>query len=330
VELRTSDEFAQWFTSLDEAAAEDVAATREQVRLQVDRAYFGVLQAQAVLDVAKQTADTRQLLLDRVEVLAANKLKSDLDVTFTRVAVENGKLLLQSAQNGVDDAMAALSAALGLQQPERFRLADVSAAGTQESMQLDGLIGRALRNRPDLASLRDQLRAAARYARAERDARLPTIAAIGAAGGSVSHDVRLPGDYSAGGIEISVPLFSGGLFRAREREAELRARAASESLRSAEDDAARDVRIALSNLMNARERMRTTRQLVSYANEAYELAQTRYRVGASSIVELSQAQLAQTQAQIDAVGARYDALVQRSMLEYQLGTLAAEDRNALP
>jgi len=314
------------------AAGQEVAATREQVLLQVDEAYFGVLQAQVVESVAKQTVDTRQLLLDRVSALARNKLKSDLDVNFARVALENGRLLLESARNGVDNAMATLSAALGLEQAERFRLADVGnpATGSEESADIGALIDRALRDRPDLASLRDQLDAALRYARAERDARLPTIAAVGAAGGAISHDSRLPDNYTAGGIEISIPLFAGGLFLARQHEAEFRAKALGESLRNAEDNVGRDVRIALSNLMNARERLHTTGELVATANEAYELAQARYQVGASSIVELSQAQLQQTSAQIDAATARYEVFRQRSVLQYELGELAALDRNALP
>jgi outer membrane protein len=74
------------------AAAENqnAAATREQVLLQVDANYFGVLEAQAVSNVARQTLDTRQLLVDQVSLLASNKLKSDLDVSFARVALEQG------------------------------------------------------------------------------------------------------------------------------------------------------------------------------------------------------------------------------------------------
>ncbi|MGH8220196.1 MAG: TolC family protein [Steroidobacteraceae bacterium] len=314
------------------AAEQDVAATRAQVLLQADAAYFGVLQAQAVQNVTRQTVDTRQLLLDRVSVLARNKLKSDLDVNFARVALENSQLLLESARNGVENAMATLSAALGLKQPEQFRLAEVGApgSGSEESADIGALIDQALRDRPDLESLRDQLDAALRYARAERDARLPTISAVGAAGAAISHDPRLPANYTAGGIEISIPLFTGGLFRAREHAAEFQAKALGESLRDAQDSVGRDVRIALSNLMNARERLHTTQQLVETANEAYELAQARYQVGASSIVELSQAQLQQTTAQIDAATARYEVFTRRSVLQYQLGELAAVDRNALP
>lgn len=321
------------------AAEQSSLTTREQVLLQVDLAYFGALQAHGIESVARQTLDTRQLLLDRVSVLAENKLKSDLDVSFARVALEQARLLVQRAQNDVDSSLAALSTVLGYREQRNFTLADETSVPVPASAGVQPLIDQALHDRPELAGLRDQRDAAQHLAQSFRDARLPTISALVAAGNSPSHDARLPANYSAGGIQVSVPVFAGGLYEARQREAELRARAAAESLRTVEDDISRDVRVAWLNLNNARERLRTNQQLARYAADAYQLADARYRVGSSSIVELSQAQLELTTAQIDATTARYEVLLRESDLNYQIGAAArvtappAEprpDRNALP
>jgi outer membrane protein len=154
-----------------------------------------------------------------------------------------------------------------------------------------------------------------------RDARLPTVSAVIASGDAPSHDVRLPDTYTAGGVQVSVPLFAGGFYQARQHEAEYRAKVAAESLRALEDNVIRDVRIAWLNLNNSRQRLRTTQQLSRYANDAYQLAEARYKAGSSSIVELSQAQLALTAAQIAEAGARYDVLIQQSALNFQTGRL---------
>jgi outer membrane protein len=301
------------------AASQNAATTREQVLLEVDRDYFGVLQAQAVENVARQTVETRQLLLDRVTILAANKLKSELDVSFARVALEDGKLLLQKAQNDFDSTLASLSAVLGYREQQQFNLAQETPPPAGYGNDVAPLIAKALQDRPELASVRDERDAALHLARSLRDARLPTISAVVAVGDAPSHDVRLPDSYSAGGIQVSVPLFAGGLYQSRQREAELRAKAAGESLRTVEDDVTRDVRIAWLNLNNSRERLRTTEQLSRYAANAYELAESLYKAGSRSIVELSQAQLALTSAQIAATGARYDVLIQESALNYETG-----------
>jgi outer membrane protein len=326
-------------SSLRASAAEQTAlATREQVLLAVDHAYFGALQAQGIVSVARQTLDTRQLLLDRVSILAENKLKSDLDVSFARVGLEDARLLLQKAQNDADSALASLSTVLGYREQQIFTLADEKSVPVPASADVAPLIEQALLNRPELSGLRAERDAAAHLALSLRDARLPTVSAVLAAGNSPSHDVRLPANYSAGGVQVSVPLFAGGLYSARQHEAELRARAAAESLRALEDDISRDVRIAWLSLNSARERLRTAAQLARYAATAYQLADARYRVGSSSIVEVSQAQLELTSAQIDATTARYEVLLRESDLNYQIGSpagasappLSGTDPNALP
>ena len=65
----------------------------------------------------------------------------------------------------------------------------------------------------------------------------------------------------------------------------------------------------------------TTEELVHNAAEAYDLAEARYKIGSSSIVELSQAQLSLTSAQIANTNARYDVLIQQARLDYATGTL---------
>jgi len=303
------------------AAEQNAAATREQVLLDVDRGYYGTLQAQAVESVARQTLDTRQLLLERVSILAANKLKSDLDVSFSQVGVEDARLLLQKAHNDVESSMAALSTMLGYGEQRQFILSEQPTEPAAVSGDVSGLIGQALRDRPELASLRDQRDAAEHLALSLRDARLPTLSVVIAAGNSPAHDARLPANYSAGGIELSMPVFAGGLYESRQHEAELRARVAAETLRTIEDDVSRDVRVAWLNLNSAREQLRTTRQLARYASTAFQLANARYNAGSSSIVELSQAQLELTAAQIADTNARYEVLIRQSDLDYQTGAL---------
>ena len=307
------------------AAEHNALTTREQVLLQVDHSYFGVLQAQAIEAVARQTLDTRQLLLERVSILAANKLKSNLDVSFAQVGLEDARLLLLKAQNEANSSIATLAAVLGFSQPQPFTLAAENSVPVPAAADVAPLIERARRDRPELASLRDERDAAQRLALSLRDARLPTISAVIAAGDAFSHDVRLPDNYSAGGIQISVPLFAGGLYQARQREAQLRAKAADESLRALEDNVSRDVQVAWLSLNNAHERLRTTAQLRRYATTAYELADARYRAGSSSIVELSQAQLQLTAAQIDESSARYEVLIRAADLNYEIGVPASAD-----
>jgi len=306
-----------------DAEHQNAAATRELVLLQVDASYFGVLKAEALLHVAEQTLAARQALLDLVSLQVSNKLKSELDLSFAHVVFEQARLLVEETRNNADASRAALSAALGFHELHAYQLADESLPPTTTTNEVYRLIDLALQDRPELASLRNGHEADLRFARAQRDARWPVVAAVGTVGNSFIHDDRLPDNYAAAGIQLSMPLFAGGLYVARQHEAEDRAQAAAELLRSAEDNVVRDVRIAWLSLSNAEQRLNITTQLLKHATDAFTLAEARYQVGSSSIVELSQSQLDLTSAQMAHSGARYDVLIQQATLNYQIGALSA-------
>jgi outer membrane protein len=302
----------------ERAESENAADVREQVWLQVSTSYYGVLDAQAVLQVAQQTVASRRLMLEQVTTLATNKLRSQLDVSFGQVLLEQGQLLVERAQNGVDAAMARFTDDLGLREKRSFQLEEPppSTTGTNE---VEELIQTALAKRPELLSLRAQIEAARRFARAERDARLPTISALGVIGNSPIHDDRLANNYAAADLNISLPLFAGGLYLARQHRAEAQASAADEQLRNAEDNVIQQVRLAWLNVNTARQVLKTSDELFRNANEAYELAQARYQAQLSSVVELSEAQLNQVSANINRANAHYELLQDEASLDYQTG-----------
>ena len=303
-----------------QAEANNAQATREQVLLAVDGAFFAGQQAQSVILVAEQTVAARQSFLDQVGALATNKLRSDLDVSFARVNVEEGKLLLSKAQNDLQAAFAQISTLMGLREPKSYRLVE-QPMPAELSTNVSQFVQLALQARPDLLSLRNSHEAALKFARAEKALHYPTISAIGSAGVIPIGDSALPDNYAAAGLSLTLPLYAGGLYSARQQEAELRARAADESLRDLEDNVIRDVRIAWLNAQNAFDRLRITAQLLDNAKQSYDLAQARYSNGISSIVEYNQAQLNLLSAQIAYADTQYEYLLRRSALNYQTGSL---------
>jgi len=80
------------------------------------------------------------------------------------------------------------------------------------------------------------------------------------------------------------------------------------------------VRTAWLTMNTAEQRMTVTAALLNQANTGLDLAGTRYRLGLSSIVELSQAQLQQTQAQIAQANARFDYEADLAALRFQSGS----------
>jgi outer membrane protein len=116
-------------------------------------------------------------------------------------------------------------------------------------------------------------------------------------------------------------MFNGGLFKARTAEAQLKAEAAAQNVSDSENQITRDVRVAFLNATTAYDRLSLTAQLLQQAQLSLDLAQSRYDLGLGSIVELSQAQLNLTSAQIANANARYDYQAQRIVVDYQTGSL---------
>jgi outer membrane protein len=304
----------------EQSQAASETYVRAQVLLDVDRAYFRTLRALAVLQVANDTVKDRQLVVDQVTELAKSNLRSQLDVSFAGVNLGEAKLLAATAQNEVDESYADLSQALGFGQPRKFNLAPATIADQPET-DAAALVAEALAKRPDLASFRFDRDSALRFADAERALSRPTVSALGVVGVIPGHDERLQGNYGAAAVNVSIPIFNGGLFSARRNEAELRAQATVERLRDAEYRVGRDVNTAWLSASTAFQRIGLTAQLLDQAKLALELAQARYNLGLSSIIELSQAQLNQTGAEIQTLTARYDFQIQSAVLKYQLGRL---------
>jgi outer membrane protein len=303
-----------------QAEQQNAQTVRAQILLQVSRAYFGALRTQAVLVVAHQTVDERQLVVDQVFALAQSKLKSDLDLSFARVNLAEAKLLLASAENEHDASMAELSEALGYSEHRDFQVSEEALPGALATDPAP-LVEQAMQARPEVASLRAQEQAAARFAKAEQDLSRPTVSVLASAGGIPWREDPLTSRWGAVGVNVSIPIFNGFLFSARRQEAELHTQAASQQLRDMEVRIARDVQISWLNANTAFQRLGLTQELLEQANLALNLSQARYSLGLSSIVELSQAQLNQTSAQITATNSRYDYQLQRYVLDYQVGAL---------
>lgn len=305
-----------------QAQAQDQATedTRARILLATSRAYFGLLRAQAVMKVSDQTVVARQLVVDQITALFESKLKSSLDVSFANVNLSDAKLLQVQAQNAVKAAEADLATAMGLPAQSGFILSEEPMPPLLPD-RVDVLIRQALQDRPDLKDVRLQESADERFAKAEHALYYPSIGLIGTAGIVPSGYSTIPGRYGAVGLNMTIPLFNGGLFKARQTESELRAKAATQNVSDLENRVTRDVRVAYLNATTALDRLSLTQQLLQQAQLALDLSQTRYDLGLGQIVELSQAQLNLTSAQIANASAQYDYQTQRVIVDYQIGAL---------
>jgi outer membrane protein len=305
----------------EKAQNANVMATTEDIVAATDQAFYNALQAQALLRVAGQNVDTRQTTETQVNQMTKNNLKSTLDLSFADVNLSQAKLLLLDARNNDESTMAALDAVLGLDRRVVYQLEDETTPLQPPPPDAEPLIQLALRQRPDLQALNYDQQAAVKFSHAQRDQMFPSISVAGTAG---SVPIR-PGQYYTAnwwggiGVNMNIPIFNGFLYSAEAKEAAIQAQASSERSRDLRDQIVRDVRTSWLAATTAFQRVSVTAELLQQANRAFTLAQTRYQLGLSSIVELSQAQFQQTDAAIGSANAQYQYRLALATLNYQIG-----------
>jgi outer membrane protein len=305
----------------EQAANASSLATKEEIVLAADQAFYDALTAQAVRQVAKQTVNARQATQTQVNQMTQNNLKSTLDLSFANVNLSQSKLLQLDAQDNAEATMATLDEVLGLDHEVTYQLVDDSTQNSAPPPDVQPLIQTALAQRPDLQSLGYGQQSAQKYARAQWDQLLPSINAAGTVG---TVPIRVDQYYTSNwwgaiGVNMNIPIFNGFLYSSEAKEARYRAQADAERTRNLRDQIVRDVRTAWLQANTAYQRIAVTTELLEQANMGLKLAQTRYQLGLSSIVELTQAQLQQTSAAIDKVNAQYEYELTLATLAYQTG-----------
>jgi outer membrane protein len=303
-----------------QAQAEDQnsAATTAQITLVVDQEFYNVLETKALLVVAQQTVQARQLLVDKIQALTDAKLKSEIDLSFSKVDLARGKLLLLEAQNNYQASLATLSAILGFPDEQNFQLVEEPVAITPPALDPLPLIQQALQHRPEVVALQDEVAAAQKFGSAEHDLWRPTVNALGVAGEAPVRDDHIPNWYGAVGVNINIPVFNGFLFNARAKAADLQTEAQRQKLADLRNNIARDVRNSWQDTNRAYERLSVTQQLREQASLALDLAQARYNLGLGSIVEFSQAELQKTEADTADTDARYQYRLTELVLAYTI------------
>ena len=230
------------------AKAEDqnAIATQQDIVLAVDEAFYNTLETHALLQVAEDTVKTRQTLVDQVQALTDAKLRSDLDLSFSKVDLARAKLLLLESNNNYEASISTLSAILGYPDRQNFRTVEPEQqASAPPLLEPTQLIQKAMQQRPEIQAMQNEVTAAEKFGRSEHDLWWPTVNASGVVGQAPARDDHIPSWYGGVGVNINIPVFNGFLFNARAKSADLETEMKRKKLQDMEDNLARDVRNTL-------------------------------------------------------------------------------------
>jgi outer membrane protein TolC len=153
-----------------------------------------------------------------------------------------------------------------------------------------------------------------------RTNRLPTLAAFGSYQyQSQANDFKFS-DYewvntTFVGLQLQVPIFQGFVKKHREQQVLV----GIDQLKIQRDYLSKNLslqaRNAITNMMRASEQIKSSKEGIAQAERGYSIAQTRYRTGSGTVLELNDAEVALTQAKLNHNQALYDYL--KAKVEYE-------------
>jgi outer membrane protein len=161
------------------AQDENAVATQQQIVLAVDEAFYNTLETKALLQVAADTVKARQTLVDQIQALTDAKLRSDIDLSFSKVDLARAKLLMLESQNSYEASLSTLSAILAFRDRQDFVVVEPPMQAVPPASDAAPLIQEALNQRPEVRALQNEVTAASKFGKAEHDLWWPTVNAPG-------------------------------------------------------------------------------------------------------------------------------------------------------
>lgn len=297
-------------------AGENLRAARSDVAYTVRSAFYALGNAGELEQVADDAVRQYQAHLDQVRAFQEVGRRTRYDRTKAEVDLGNAKLNLIKARNAVSDARVALNRSLGLAEEPGYRL-QTDPFVVKAEADADVLMARARQHHPALQALRAQERAAL-AAVDEAIASLYPDLVLQAKFGEAGRHFPLTWNWSSA-LQSSVDLFTGRQQSWRIAEVTAQLRIARTQTTAREQQIYQDLKNALNQADSARQRLSLTDLLVQQAQEALELVDERYRLGAASVVDVTDAQVALTSARAERVKAKFDHLTATAQIAHTVG-----------
>jgi TolC family type I secretion outer membrane protein len=315
-------DFGKTGALVDEARANvrafesDLERTRELVVLNVRQNYLNLLQAQRLTAVADAQVARAELNLRSARGFFDVGTKPKSDVTKAEVEVANARVSQIRARNLVDFNQVSLANALGLPATTPLTIQDILGY-EPVPLDRDSLRVEALGNRPELAQARARIDAARAQLSGARARYFPDLTATGSYGAATT-DPPLHEVWSISG-NLSWNIFEGFFTKARIQETQALVAAAQANYDTLDLQVRLDVEQAYIATVEAAERIGATGVAVDSARENLRLAQGRYDAGVGTILDLTDAQLALTNAEADQVRALTDHRLALAALDRAVG-----------
>ena len=299
----------------------DLKSATEDLIMLVEINCYTYLQAQYLEKVDREALAQTEEHLKLAEAFYKAGTQPEYDVTKAQVDVANAKLNLIHSQNQIKVSKLLLENSLGVKIPNEFIITD-SLKYDSLKISIDSVKSVALDNRTDLKSLQLKLAAQKSLVSSVWSQNLPSISAFGNYNWN-GFNFPLYSRWSAG-INLSIPIFQGFSVSAQVQQAESQEKNIEASIEQLTLSILSEVQENYLAVIDAENRIAAAKQLVLQAEENFRLATQRYKAGVGSATEITDAQLALSNARYSNIQAHYDYLTSLVSLKRSMGLLSSK------
>ena len=302
-----------------DAARKGLEAGYNQLTRDVTQAFYGVLVATEFVRVAQQTVDLVEKQLQLSRNLFESGAATNFDVLRAEVQLANAKSQLIRAQNSVRLATDAYKNILNINLGEEIEVKG-SFEPPRVELNLESLIQTAMEKRPEIHQLELSERASQKRVDVAKTGNRPDLSFFANYQVDDNEKLKEMNKIWNVGFALNIPIFDGLATRAAVQQAKSglnQTRLVKQQLMDAIEF---EVRSAYLNLIQAQSLIEVQKETVAQAQEGVRLANLRYENGMLTSVELTDAQLALAQAEVNRLQATHDYVVGLATLEKAIGT----------
>ena len=285
----------------------DLLATSEQLILDVKTAYYNLLRACGQQQTAQSAVDAAVSVLNETTARFEEGAIAKFDVTRAEVSVANLNQALIATKNRVLVAQATLNQVMGIDINTPTTVIKPDIPTVADTVDIPKRVEEAYVNRPEVKAANTAIALNEKNVRLQRTGTLPSASITG----DLNYTFKVSGfnatneNYLVAAV-LSVPIWDGGVTKARVQQARADVAASQNSLDQTKLNVALEVRTAALDLQEAAQRTQSTTQNVTLGEEALRLAEVRYQAGIATLVEVTDAQNALTLARFNNVASQYD------------------------
>ena len=317
-----------------EAATADLEKAKNDIRMEVAKAYMQILYDQEIAAVAHRQVSIDSGQVARLKAFVENGKASEAELSRQKATLANSQLTATQADNNHRLSVLTLTQLLELTSPEGFSV----VSPTEEQLQHiagmalthpDIVYSEALSVKPEIQAQELRLRGTEHSINIAKAGHYPKLN-FGAGVNTNYYNTngyesrsfadQLKNNFSQYlSLNLSVPIFNRFSVRNQVRSAKVDRENQQLELDNTKKRLYKEIQQVYYNTLNAQAKERSSSEAVTSSKDAFQLTQAKYENGKANITEFNEAKNTWLKAESDFVQARYEHLYQRALLEFYRG-----------